>query len=95
VTTTAPQALLFMNSAQGRNFAGAFAERLDRDAPVDDAYRIAFGRKPDRHEQIAAEQFLRRQQALYENAHTADAGREALTDLCQSIMSLNEFIYVE
>jgi hypothetical protein len=74
VTTTAPQALLFMNSAQGRDFAAAFAARLDRKVPVADAYRIAFGRKPDRHEQIAADDFLRHQQMLYEKTKTARAG---------------------
>ncbi|MEZ6032788.1 MAG: PSD1 and planctomycete cytochrome C domain-containing protein [Planctomycetaceae bacterium] len=88
VTTIAPQALMFMNSPQGRDYATAFAKRLPTDAPentVREAWRLAFGRIPDAAESEAAVNFLKRQ---------PDAN-QAVVNLCQTILSMNEFVYVE
>jgi len=95
VTTTAPQALLFMNSPQGREFARGLARRLQRKAPVADAYRIVLGRRPSPEEQAVASEFLQKQTMIYRSDESVDADEEALTDFCQSLISLNEFIYVE
>jgi hypothetical protein len=63
VTTTATQALLLINGAWTLSRAESFARRLGsapRDAVVDRAYRIAFGRPPGDDERRAAMEFLRR-----------------------------------
>ncbi|MEQ9412098.1 MAG: PSD1 and planctomycete cytochrome C domain-containing protein [Fuerstiella sp.] len=110
VTTIAPQALMFMNSPQGRQYATAFAQRLPPDSPllaIREAWRLAFGRLPSDQEITASQQFLERQQQIHasnkndaeEGTHggdgAADAGQKALADLCQVIFSMNEFVYVE
>lgn len=88
VTTIAPQALMFMNSPQGRDYAAAFAKRLPTDSPektVREGWRLAFGRVPSDAESRAAVEFLRQQ---------PDA-TQAVVNLCQTILSMNEFVYVE
>ena len=97
VTTIAPQALMFMNSPQSRQWATAFAARLPATSPADSvqgAWRIAFGRQPSAAETQAALMFLKNQ----ENQHSGRPGnpqQQALTDLCQTLFSMNEFIYCE
>ena len=97
-TTIAPQALMFMNSPQGRKYAEAFAAQLSTDTPIADAYQRAFGRNPtDQESQLAAE-FLKQQTNVYQHANTANtpqASNAALTDLCQTLFSMNEFIYFD
>jgi hypothetical protein len=98
VTTIAPQALMFMNSPQGRDYATTFAQRLPQDNPdqaVHDAWRLAFGRVPVDAELAASRQFLHRQQELHTTAGRTDATAQSLVDLCQTILSMNEFVYVE
>ena len=98
VTTIAPQALMFMNSPQGRDYATAFAKRLPQDSSekaIPDAWRLAFGRDPSAAESQASLQFLKRQQEVHASAGDADALSQAYVDLCQTILSMNEFVYVE
>jgi hypothetical protein len=98
VTTIAPQALMFMNSPQGRDYATAFAKRLPQDNPdqaVQNAWRLAFGRVPADAELAASRQFLQRQQELHMAAGRTDATAQAFVDLCQTILSMNEFVYIE
>ncbi len=88
VTTIAPQALMFMNSPQGRDYATAFAKRLPTDSQehmVREAWRWAFGRVPTEAESATSMQFLNQQ---------PDAN-QAIVNLCQTILSMNEFVYVE
>ena len=88
VTTIAPQALMFMNSPQGRDYATAFAKRLPQDAPeqtVREAWRLALGRVPTDAESAASVQFLKQQ----------PDPDQAIVNLCQTILSMNEFVYVE
>ena len=88
VTTIAPQALMFMNSPQGRDYATAFAKRLPQDAPeqtVREAWHLAFGRIPTDAESAASVQFLKQQ----------PDPQQALVNLCQTILSMNEFVYLE
>jgi hypothetical protein len=40
-------------------------------------------------------EFLKKQTDLRKNAGDSDAALSALTDLCQTIMSMNEFLYVD
>ena len=97
-TTVAPQALMFLNSAQGRKYSEAFASQLNGNS-VDDAvvaaYRTAFAREPTRSEMRKCAVFVEQQQAVYQKQQSPDPQRSALTDLCQALMSASEFIYVE
>jgi mono/diheme cytochrome c family protein len=97
-TTIAPQALHLLNSPQVRQCARAFARRV---APADTtpvadavrhAYRIALAREPSETEALDAQAFLQQQMATYAPDRRRDA---ALTDFCQVLMCLNEFIYVD
>jgi hypothetical protein len=97
-TTIAPQALLFMNSPQGRQYAEGLARRLENDAAgpaVEHAYGLAFGRAPTAPEKRLALAFLGRQGAAYQEAGRDDAEHRARVDLCQTLLSMNEFIYVD
>ncbi len=97
-TTVAPQALLLMNNAQIRSSVRAWAKTLaaqPADAVVSRAYLVALGRPPAQDESAAAGEFLRTQTASYQAAGKTDAAELALTDFCQSLVSLNEFVYVE
>ncbi|MEY3174504.1 MAG: hypothetical protein RLZZ436_2418 [Planctomycetota bacterium] len=92
VTTIAPQALMFMNSPQGRRYASAFADRLGQGTAVEiseKAWLLAFGRRPTDAEREAALQFL----AGTDPA--APPSRETLVNFCQTLCSMNEFVYVD
>ena len=95
-TTIAPQALLFMNSKLVRRSSQAFARRVIRESKssqlpklVDLAYMIALARHPDKAEKTAAVSFLTEQQKTYKKEPLV----QALTDYCQVILGLNEFVY--
>ncbi|MDA1161781.1 MAG: PSD1 and planctomycete cytochrome C domain-containing protein [Planctomycetota bacterium] len=95
-TTIAPQALMFMNSHQGRAYAVALASKLQNkpDAIVA-GYRLAFGREPSIDERQLAGQFVQNQSTEYREAGRTDADKLALSDLCQTLFSMNEFVYVD
>ena len=96
-TTIAPQALMFLNSPQARRYAEGFAGRLDGlEGPraIRQAYRIAYARPPNEDELADGEKFLARQRRSYEMEGKAGAADLALTDYCQTLLSLNEFLYI-
>lgn len=96
-TTIAPQALQFLNSPHTRRFAAGLAGRLgglEPRAAIGKAYQIAFARPPEPEELDAGVAFVAKQRTLYEADRQQDAGRLALIDYCQSLMSLNEFLYI-
>ncbi|MGZ0162456.1 MAG: PSD1 and planctomycete cytochrome C domain-containing protein [Planctomycetales bacterium] len=95
-TTVAPQALMFMNSQQGRSYAESLAASLSgKPDAIGLAYRSAIGRKPSTDERKLAEAFIAGQSAEYRSAGRNDADKVALADLCQAIFSMNEFVYVD
>jgi len=97
-TTIAPQALMFLNSPQGRRAAEGFAERLkthSAPAMTEQAYWIAFGRGPSEKEKRLAMGFLERQTARHQAAGHPAPAQLARVDLCQMLLSANEFIYVD
>lgn len=97
-TTVAPQALMFLNSEPGREYARAFADRLPRDSPeaaIESGYRLAFARAPNREEAALGVAFLRQQEKLYRGQGVTDSGGAARVDFCQAILSMNEFVYIE
>ena len=94
-TTTVPtQALTLLNNKFALHQAGAYAQRVaglanDDAGRVRAAYSIALSREPTESEMDANLEFLRRQREY----HQGDA-LKALTDLCDVILNLNEFLYV-
>jgi mono/diheme cytochrome c family protein len=98
-TTVAPQALLLMNSPQARQWALAFARRVEAECKsaepaqlVARAYALALGRAPRDSETQDAATFIASGLAAYEGK--PDARTLALADFCQTVLALNEFIYV-
>jgi hypothetical protein len=98
LTTIAPQALMFMNNPQGREHAAALAKRVTANSEsqeVEQAYWSALSRGPQSSEMQLSLEFLKQQTELRRNAGESDAKLSSLTDLCQTIMSMNEFLYVD
>jgi hypothetical protein len=101
-TTIAPQALYLMNDPQVRSWATKLADRImacgagDPAAVVQTTYRFTLGRRASSAELDDAVTFLNRQASTFVRVtEPARPRHEALVDLCQALMSLNEFIYVE
>ena len=95
VTTTAPQALMFMNDKLSREAAEGLAGRVastDREVAVKKAHEIAFGRAPSDDERRIAFEFLDAQ--TMQRDGSAEAARLALVDYCQVLLSNGEFIYI-
>ncbi len=105
---TATQALAQMNSAFLTTQARHFARRLLHDVPdamagtdpaavrLGRAYRLAFGRTPSPAERTAAAGFLREQMTRYAGlGKTETAAEDAWADLCQALLSANEFLYLD
>jgi hypothetical protein len=99
-TTIAPQSLHLMNNPHVRGHARSLARRLGAQdatlaAQVEQAYRIALGRTPSAEESADSIGFIEQQQARYQKAGKGDARGLALADVCQVLLCLNEFVYVE
>ena len=100
-TTIAPQALMFMNNAQVRDYAAGLASRLKEAAQqsLDQAIQVGYLTTLSRHaspdEQADAVRFIEQQQAFYDADKKSDAAELALTDFAQVLLSLNEFVYVD
>ncbi|MCO8122921.1 PSD1 and planctomycete cytochrome C domain-containing protein [Stieleria sp. TO1_6] len=107
-TTVAPQAMVILNDRFVRSVARDFAKllvqrqssravwaELERKSIIETAFEICFARLPTNRELETSIQFIEAQT----NARTERAEREphieALTDYCQSLFGLNEFIYVD
>jgi hypothetical protein len=98
-TTTALQALLFLNNPEDRACAEGFATRLAAGSATDAeavrlGYRLAFGRDPSAAEVQLAAAFLAGQAAAHARSGRPDPRGAALVDFCQSLMGSSEFIYV-
>ena len=105
-TTTAPQALLLINGEWALARADEFAARLEHAQPASASYqarvvlafRLAFGRSPERDETADAIAFLGRQASSTGAApHLSDAAADhaALVDFCHVLINSNEFLYVD
>jgi hypothetical protein len=97
-TTIAPQALHLLNSPQMREAARSFARRIAPDketalaAVVRRGYQVALARSPSREEFHDGVAFIEQQQGSYPATQAREA---ALTDFCQVLLCLNEFVYVD
>ncbi len=95
LTTVPTQALALLNDGAVRRQAELFAARVQQEAPnsvaaqVDRAYRLALGRLPRESERTAALDFLA------QGAAEGEKDEQPLVDFCHTLLSLNEFIYVE
>src|SRR5262245_13268174 len=93
-TTTAPQALMLLNDKLYAEHARKFADRVtaeagsDPDDAIEHAYLLALARKPTSEERIAAKRFL-------ESQAKRGGPKEALADVCHTLLNLNEFVYVD
>ena len=104
-STVAPQSLMLMNGGFVVASAADFAARLEREAggnPPEQialAWRLAYGREISPEERSAALAFLREQAAGFPPGAPASgqptAQSRALANLCQAILSSNEFLYVD
>ena len=103
VTTVAPQSLLLMNDAFTLEQATALAERLEREAPLNNldkiqrTWTILFGTAPTPIETTRAMLFLvnQRESLQKQGRDAAKASHEALAAWCQVMLSTNQFLYIE
>lgn len=100
VATTVPtQALAMMNSPFVRQQAERFAARLrlakdiTLEATIDRAYQVAFARHPSVAERETMLAFVESQRSSFGMDPTAT--EKALTQFCQVLLCLNEFVYVD
>jgi cytochrome c553 len=97
-TTTAPQALSFLNSDLARRCGQGLATRVaaggDLLVSIPRAYRVAFGREPTTAETKLATDFLAAQRSAYAREGRPDPDHPALVDFCQALIGMSEFIYV-
>src|SRR5262249_52664675 len=95
-TTVATQALALMNSPFVRQRAEKLAQRVrpkdatDLPRAVEDAYRLALGRRPSAAERDRVSAFV-----LAQSAGDAKALDAALADACQALLASNEFLYID
>ncbi len=100
-TTIAPQSLMLINNAQVRSCAESLAKRVSpkEGLPPEEVVRAAYartlGRQPKERELRDSLTFLKEQVESYKAAGKNDAQQLALTDSCQAMLGLNEFIYVD
>ncbi len=91
-TTTAPQALTLLNDSLVLGYAKTFAERVIADVGTDTGKVIertmflALGRKPSTEEAAKLS-------AFFAKSTGTTIGR--VTDLCHSVLNLNEFLYID
>ncbi len=105
VSTSATQALALMNSDFITAQAGRFAARvLDETPPgesladprsIERAFRLSLVRRPGPGELRALETFVRKQSDLYPGATGRILKYRVYADLCQALLSTNEFVYVD
>ncbi len=102
LTTIAPQALMFMNNLQGREYALALARRIAELTPqpsiaqaIEGIYWTALSRPPTAAEGALATDFLTHQTSVRRESGETEAELLALVDLCQTLMSMNEFVYID
>jgi hypothetical protein len=100
-TTVASQALALLNDAFVRSRSTDFARRLIKEHGnndeelVESAFAHAFSRRPTETEKTASREFINSQTAERQLRNEDNSRFQALTDYCQSLFGLNEFVYVD
>jgi hypothetical protein len=105
LSTAAPQALMLMNSDFVLKQAGLFAARVqreageDRAAQVKRAWLLALSREPSEREMARTLTFMQTQTEQLKASPDKEAVKnpalQPLTNLCQALLSANEFLYVD
>jgi hypothetical protein len=94
MTISPAQSLELMNSRLVTDWSRSLAARVRNDGGqtvdgmLDRAWKLTFQRTPNEAERANAREFLERQAKL------AGGEEQAWTDLCQTLLSTNEFLYV-
>ncbi len=100
-TTVAPQALALLNDPFVRRRAAELAQRIIAqaggagNAPIRLAFQLCLNREPAPGELADARDFVAQQSAARTRPDAANGPPLALTDFCQSLFGLNEFIYID
>ena len=100
VSTVPTQALTLLNNpfllGQARLFAKRVAEESGAasEARIRRAYRIALSRSPSARELSRNLEFLDHQREHHVSRKSDDPGLDALVDLCDVILNLSEFVYL-
>ncbi|HUG81331.1 MAG TPA: DUF1553 domain-containing protein [Bryobacterales bacterium] len=100
VSTVPTQALTLLNNPFILGQAGLFAQRVAEEAGaatetrIRRAYQIALSRAPTTRELSRNVSFIERQRADHLGRGSSDADLDALVDLCDVILNLNEFVYL-
>jgi hypothetical protein len=100
-TTIAPQSLMMLNNPNVRGYAQGLADRVtseakgDTDAAITRAYQWTLSRAPSERESDDAQAFLADQASGYASEGKTAASVSPMADLCQVLMCLNEFIYID
>jgi hypothetical protein len=93
------QALNFLNSQSTTAQAKRFAQRLLDDPngapPLEQAFRLAFGRRPSAQEGAMLFKFLENQERFYSEMDPPRRKAQVWADLCQMLLASNEFLYVD
>ncbi|HKB36680.1 MAG TPA: DUF1553 domain-containing protein, partial [Gemmataceae bacterium] len=97
------QSLAMLNDAFVLEQADHLADRIAREAGpstkerVERAYLLALSRKPNRAESEQCVLFLNRQATRFraEKLSGEQAHRQALAQLCQTLLNTSEFLYLE
>ena len=113
-TITAPQAMSLLNGKVTLEWSQAFAGRVlkeagpDQNAQIENAFRLAFGRRPDGFEKDTVLTFFAKQKNLVAQRSTSGqklalpsampegydkAQAATLVDFCQMLLNSNEFVY--
>ena len=104
-SATPLQSLALLNDPFMSDSAATLAQRVEKMAgngasvasQIEALYLITLGRKPAAEEIALCEEYLRKQQQRFvlSNQTSIDAAHEALASLSQSLLSSNEFLYIE
>ena len=96
---------MLLNSPLIHEQASFLAERLRSEAGTEPkaqvvhAWKLAYSAEPSPREVEQSLAFLQKQAELFKNGKAApnqpDAGRLALTNFCQALLSTNRFMYVD
>lgn len=100
-TIIAPQALLLMNNPRVREASKKLAKRISpaAETPLEtalaEAYSVTVSRPPEPDELKTAVAFVTQQTESHKQAGHAEPSQLALADMCQILLCLNEFVYVD
>jgi mono/diheme cytochrome c family protein len=100
-TIIAPQALLLMNNPRVREASKKLARKISPaadttlEAALNEAYSVTLSRLPTADELKTAVTFVTQQTESHKQAGHGEPQQLALADMCQILLCLNEFVYLD